>query len=494
MFMFPVAIPYGSYILPVHSGSVGGGINPGTGGGVIKINVSRALHLDGYIYAQGGDATDSDSGGGSGGSIHIVAMNFSGHGNVSTEGGRGIGYGCGGSGGRIAVQVLWVREFAGLYIAFGGYGGATTSDGSSGAGGTVYYTDSRGGFTSREYINTTDGIMYKDGFRKLYINNDNRNYDLPTVIESETGNVFEFDEIEARNHVVLEMLDPTAELIVHNFSGDRTGLFHLLAGQKLYVEYIESEVGYTVAPVSYKIDATAEIILPSTVILLGTRTEIRGMMTNVHNLTIAEGSVTEFFSTAQTALIENGTYAHMTDAGNVTIASITVQRGSVLELTHIESALTLHVDTFTIKYQGLVRLNKGKINSNTGVIESEGLLNLNHTGYLADNGPGAGGVNHNSTVGYGAGHGGHGSAPKPIVGGQAYGSLYEPTHLGSGGGSANGVGGQGGGTLLWNNGKDLLLDGTIAVMGDDGHDGNAGGGSGGSVLIRTLNFSGLWTN
>ena len=42
-------------------------------------------------------------------------MLFSGHGRVTANGGNGHGYGGGGAGGRIAVHVAWLREYAGLF-------------------------------------------------------------------------------------------------------------------------------------------------------------------------------------------------------------------------------------------------------------------------------------------------------------------------------------------------------------------------------------------
>jgi hypothetical protein len=54
-------------------------INIVEGGGVIDIDVARYLHLDGILMSLGGSATGDNSGGGSGGSIHVVAVNFSGH-------------------------------------------------------------------------------------------------------------------------------------------------------------------------------------------------------------------------------------------------------------------------------------------------------------------------------------------------------------------------------------------------------------------------------
>ena len=417
--MFPVGLPYGSYLLPSHYGSGGGGVSPGRGGGFIKLNISQGLHLDGFIYTTGGAAGAGDSGGGSGGSVYVVATNFSGHGNVSVEGGTGSGLGHGGSGGRMGIKVLWLREFSGSYLAYGGRGGPLrdVADPGNAAGGTVYYTDSSKGLTSKEVINTTHGLVFRDSFQKLLLDNDNRNGVLPTVIEAESTSYFEFDEVEAHNHVVLQMAgNVTVTMVVHKFKGDRTGLFHLLPDQKMYVEYVASKVGYTIAPVSYKIEQGAEIIMPSTVTMLGTRTEVHGRLVNIHNLTIAEGAQTSFYSTAQTALLEDGVYSHLTQPGNVTFASITIQRGSVLEMTHILNTLTLHIDTFRLKYEGLILMNRGSINSDTAVIESEGLLSLNYTGHGPDTGPGAG-FTTSTGLGTGAAHGGHGGAPNPQTGG-----------------------------------------------------------------------------
>ena len=75
--------------------------------------------------------------------------------------------------------------------------------------------------------------------------------------------------------------------------------------------------------------------------------------------------------------------------------------------------------------------------------------------------------------------------------GPAYGSVYQPVHLGSGGGNGSGVGGRGGGKMYWRNGKGLILDGVITLMGERGRGGNAGGGSGGSLLLETLNLTGF---
>lgn len=65
------------------------------------------------IDNNGGNASSDGSGGGSGGSILIKTLMFSGHGSIQVNGGEGRGSGGGGAGGRLAVHVSWLREYAG---------------------------------------------------------------------------------------------------------------------------------------------------------------------------------------------------------------------------------------------------------------------------------------------------------------------------------------------------------------------------------------------
>ena len=476
---------------PTHPGSAGGGSSAGAGGSTVKLHVSRTLHLDGYILNNGANATGSNSGGGSGGSILIETMHFSGHGLISVEGGSGYDYGYGGSGGRIAVKVSSRREYSGDFVAFGGFGGDKRSHFGAGAAGTVYFTDSNRGAAYRVMVNTTKGLVAKDDFRKLLINNDNRNKNLPTVILSEDAeNVFEFEEIEILNHAVLQMAGKDCELTVHKFIGDKTGLFHLKKQQNMYVEFKQSVKGYTIAPVSYLLEQSSKIVLPTYVVLLGTRSEISGFMVNVHDLVIAEGATVTVHATAQTSMFENNTFIHMTDPGNVTLSSLTIQRASVFDLLNVKKSMILTISHLTVKFQANVSMNEGIIFSEDATIESEGIMYLNYRGYPAETGSGAP-KSSSPTVGYGAAHGGHGGAPKPQTGGDTYDSLYSPQHSGSGGSNAGGTGGSGGGHITWENGRSFRLDGNIELKGRMGESGNAGGGSGGSILLKTLHFSGF---
>ena len=70
-------IAYGSLYHPEETGSRGGGDHAGYGGGKVYIKVPAIILIDGYILADGSDATGYEHGGGSGGSILIEAGRWS---------------------------------------------------------------------------------------------------------------------------------------------------------------------------------------------------------------------------------------------------------------------------------------------------------------------------------------------------------------------------------------------------------------------------------
>jgi hypothetical protein len=124
---------YDSLYQPALPGSGGGASyagSGGNGGGLVSITSGDEVEIDGAISANGYSATNSRSGGGSGGGIFISAPTFSGVGSLSANGGSGVpDGGGGGGGGRIAV-VCGTNNFSGTTTAYGGggknYGGAGT--------------------------------------------------------------------------------------------------------------------------------------------------------------------------------------------------------------------------------------------------------------------------------------------------------------------------------------------------------------------------------
>jgi hypothetical protein len=134
----PGGIANGSFSSPSNLGSGGGygAAGPsavgGAGGGLVRIVAGGTLLIDGVISANGADATNSRSGGGSGGSIWLTAQSISGAGLMRANGGAGEPiHGGGGGGGRIALQAD-TNNFTGLTTAYGGAGAHI------GGAGTIY--------------------------------------------------------------------------------------------------------------------------------------------------------------------------------------------------------------------------------------------------------------------------------------------------------------------------------------------------------------------
>jgi len=103
---------YGSSNAPVTAGSCGGGwanyghAPGGYGGGVVRVQASRRVAVEGAIVVNGYNGTYG-AGGGAGGSVYLHCLDFEGDGSISARGGDGgagpYGDGGGGGGGRIAV-------------------------------------------------------------------------------------------------------------------------------------------------------------------------------------------------------------------------------------------------------------------------------------------------------------------------------------------------------------------------------------------------------
>ena len=109
--------------MPQEFGSSGGGGTGdyvATGGGILQIITREMIH-DGQIMVNGKDAVkNSGNGGGSGGSVFILADSFDGSGVIQVNGGAGgVNGGGGGSGGRVALHYN-SSFFSGSISAYGG--------------------------------------------------------------------------------------------------------------------------------------------------------------------------------------------------------------------------------------------------------------------------------------------------------------------------------------------------------------------------------------
>lgn len=479
-------IPYDSVYTPRLYGSGGGngrGIG-GSGGGSLFWIVGQRLQINGLLSSKGTDGEGIDAGGGSGGSILITTTNMTGHGEIAVPGGSGTGSGSAGSGGRVGIHCRWRYKYGGKFTDHGGQKGRY-----GGPAGTIYKEENFRPLQYRhlKYMKETNTTML--AVDHTYVHIDNDGFDVPgaTLLMEENTTYYEFDEMELTGYSRLLVYHPgnvTVTAVVHKFIGDKSGQFHIRRDQKIFVEYVESETNKTEAPCSYRIDVGGQIILPSEFSMHGTRSVFEGMIIGVRDLLVSLGAEADFYSTSQTALIENGDYIAISKPGNISFAIVIVKKGGDIEFRKNTGFLRVNVDELKIKYQGKLSMNHGEMFSTFAWLDSQGHFNLNEGGNTAEKGQGAGSTV--NSIGLGAGHGGRGARS----GGQAYGSVYRPLVLGSGGGNGGGTGGTGGGQLLWEVGKRLELNGLVSAIGGTGNGGHAGGGSGGSILIKTTNMTG----
>ena len=78
-----------AYLVLCYLGSSGGKGEPrsfgGTGGGILYLNVSNRVTVNGELRVNGGSARGSYSGGGSGGSIYLRAKTLHGSGKIQVR-------------------------------------------------------------------------------------------------------------------------------------------------------------------------------------------------------------------------------------------------------------------------------------------------------------------------------------------------------------------------------------------------------------------------
>lgn len=137
---------YGHIFEPETFGSSGGiGYHStsygGNGGGIIHLNVTGRLFVDGQITSDGAPGPELASGGGSGGSIWAFVNEIAGYGRIAADGGDGYqdnsNPGGGGGGGRVAIYYhinSTMSDFT--YDTFGGAAGSANAE--PGGSGTAF--------------------------------------------------------------------------------------------------------------------------------------------------------------------------------------------------------------------------------------------------------------------------------------------------------------------------------------------------------------------
>ena len=305
---------------------------------------------------------------------------------------------------------------------------------------------------------------------------------VATMIMEDQTTEYEFNETEVGGHsrvLLYHPKDSFVTAVIHRFMGDRSGQFHVRNDQKVWIEYIESFTNYTEAPISYISDNGSELVFPTEVHLQGINSTIDGKITNVHHLYVEDGCFLVVSSTTQTAQMESNEIVEESDPGNFSLPTINIKNGGIFEARKITNNFYMTAARMEMKYNSTVYMNHGYVEVGDIDLEAESEFSVEARGYGPEKGPGAGTGNRGGSHGGVAGCG--------ATDDNAYGTVFKPVELGSGGGGAGG--GAGGGFVNFNVGNTMHVDGRIDTYGGDAS-GTGAGGSGGSILVQAYNFSG----
>ncbi|MCX7702595.1 MAG: hypothetical protein N2234_00610 [Planctomycetota bacterium] len=159
----PLGSPYGDFLKPMTSGSGGGHGDSywggGAGGGAVRLKANGTLTLNGIVRANGASPSNSDAGGGAGGSILIECYTLVGSGFCTANGAAGDDDGGGGAGGRVAIH----------YVDRSGYSGQASCTASGGAaGGGVNNPYGAGACGSCVFVNTKGTVTTSDDDLHIY--------------------------------------------------------------------------------------------------------------------------------------------------------------------------------------------------------------------------------------------------------------------------------------------------------------------------------------
>lgn len=474
---------YGTADSPMDPGSGAGGRNTGipgnSGGGLVLIEASGLVTVNGTISANGGYYLPNlYAGGASGGGVNIQCRSFAGGGIITASGGRGTtdggNRGGGGGGGRIAVAYNIAAQAAQNAIAkptvqFGAnagpcYGGALIEEtpyGSQpgaygGQPGTIYLTDGSfmltpviqggqyivPGFTSAAVpsLIISNGLaVFTNGFQLTVSNNLTIANDFAGLwLTNGTLRVNSNMTVacSSHGHSYLAMQPGSSCTISNNFT----------VGTNYTLRYYGCET----SPSSLEIGGSLIATNSGRFYVYSGMTN--GASPNYGNLVTVTGGIVVG---ANSWILPN---SHRTNGGSALFRSASV---------------TLLGST-------------GGFNANGGGFS--GGFKAGTNGY----GPGGG---TNGWVSSGAGYGGAGGRSVNVVGGPTYGSAAAPVDPGSGaGGRDNGAssvwGNYGGGVVRIETPGRVTVNGRISADAAVNVDAYGGGGAGGSVYIICDTFAG----
>ena len=379
--------PYGHLYQPFVHGSAGGG-DGGQGGGMLWLNATNMIEIDGRLSASGGNATGAAGGGGSGGSIWVNCRVFRGLGVIAANGGdQYLGSGSsggGGAGGRIAVY-LWINNtYLGDYESHGGK--TFTGSAQPGGPGTVllYHEEHDHEIL---YINN-DGLWSDVGMIKDYTDLSEDSFKawiLPNAGKhwlAHGNHDFQFEELQIYGNAHLALLpepfNAGIKLHFRHMIGDRTGYVHIGNYQSMDLrrKFIDTPFNayvYNGGYLGLAPDTNLERVF----------VRLEGTMDHVINMTLIDGGSLRLHLTGST---------NRRDRLNYHINGTTVIKArSYINCSNPRA----HDDQYQLVFNYLRVEGGGAINGSFMRIEATdmwvddgGIVSVNNGGHSPDQGPG----------------------------------------------------------------------------------------------------------
>ena len=410
-------------------GSVGGrGRNKergGNGGGVLWMNVTGEIFVDGVVTANGENGVAEGSGGGSGGSVWMYCKTIKGYGKISANGGSGSmsrSYpGGGGAGGRIAIY--FQENVTSPYFIYEARGGAAFGcefgkerekcKAEAGGPGTVFLYhmihDHRTLLIHNGHQQPLESAiddysdLSRDGCRAWLLPQSGSHH------FARGKHDFHFEELQIYGGGHLAVLtDPVGRntsLYFEHTIGDRTGTIHVSTKQVMNLFRPEVDL-----PFNVRVYKDGFLGLAPYTEVHGIQLYNEGVLAHIHNITLHHGGVLWMYQKGRTAQQPYNSYS---------FDSVRIQdKGFVWALPSPvgEFGISIKCRSLYVEGGGLLQSTHLSLHSINITVDDGGVIDVSGRGYNVTHPRGSGGVINqgiglNSTSGSsGAGHGGRGGS------------------------------------------------------------------------------------
>ena len=379
--------PYGHLFEPNDLGSAGGGLG-GSGSGMLWMNVSNRIQIDGEVRANGQDALAIEGGGGSGGTIWLHCNKITGTGNITANGGNHFtgGSGGGGAAGRIAMYFWENSTYVGTFQAHGGTAlYSAVSPAEPGGPGPIFIYHQHHQHKTL-YINNHMRVAHNVAkvldYQDLSTDS-SKAWILPESGEhgmASNNHSYQFDELQIYGNAHLAVLPKPfiegASLHFLYMIGDRSGFVHV--GPYLVMDLRRDVIDTPFS--SYVYDGGYLGLAPDTE-LQEVFIQVEGSLDHIINLTLVHGAQLRLFPTGSTNrlprldFIINGTtvimarssinasepFAH-SDQFNIRFGAVTVEGGGRISGKNMK----ITADSLTVDDGGYIEVNDGGHLAGTG--------------------------------------------------------------------------------------------------------------------------------